>query len=211
MIKRLFNFILDLLEKKDEEELNLEKRDLEFWIQKICPLKLNGHTRSFFEYQDPVIKKALFAIKNRRNEKILEKISEAIGEHLVEELAELSSWSNFNPSIIIAIPPSNKQRGFNQSEEIARAFQKHDVLKHTTFIKHCLIKRKNTPIQHSLPRQKRLLNLKNSMVVKNPDVVKDKDVILVDDITTTGATFIEGVRALESAGVKKVLCIAIAH
>lgn len=211
MIKRLFNFILDLLENKDKEEVALEERDLDFWIQKIHPLKLNDYTRCFFEYQDPLIKKALLAIKHHNNKKILEKISEAMGDYLIEELSELSTWKNFNPSIIIAIPSSSKQRIFNQSEEIAKAINKRLSQENIRYIKHCIIKKRNTPIQHSLPRQKRMVNLKNSMTVKNPDLVRGKDIILVDDITTTGATFTEGIRALELAGAKKILCVAIAH
>jgi len=39
----------------------------------------------------------------------------------------------------------------------------------------------------------------------------NKNIIVIDDITTTGATFKEAKRVLHLAGVKTILCISVAH
>ena len=38
-----------------------------------------------------------------------------------------------------------------------------------------------------------------------------KQIILIDDVLTTGTTFIEAAKTLKKAGVNKVICLAVAH
>ena len=54
-------------------------------------------------------------------------------------------------------------------------------------------------------------NLSDSMKILNPSAVLDRFVVLIDDVTTTGATFAEARCALKAAGAKKIICIAVAH
>ncbi|HEY5383535.1 MAG TPA: phosphoribosyltransferase family protein, partial [Candidatus Paceibacterota bacterium] len=65
--------------------------------------------------------------------------------------------------------------------------------------------------QQGLERHQRLKNVKNSMQVKNPEAVAGRVCIVVDDVTTTGATFAEAKRALKAAGAKEVRLVALAQ
>ena len=70
--------------------------------------------------------------------------------------------------------------------------------------------KKHTLPQQGLERHNRLKNLKNSMTVSDPAKVKGRVCIVVDDVTTTGASFAEAKRALREAGAAEVCCIALA-
>jgi len=210
-MKKILNFILSLLEKKDPETEKLEDETLEFWSSLLKIQKTSVSAMSFFPYQDTDVKRAVLAIKTRNNKTILQNMLNVLYENLVEELSEMKVWQNYEPQILIAIPTSNKHKGFNQSEEIAKHFLKLNQNNDLVFLKNELVKIRITPIQHSLPREKRLKNLKNSMKIKNREKVIGKDILVVDDVTTTGATFEEAIRALKEAGARKVFCIALAH
>lgn len=210
-MKRLFSFILDILEKKDPEIASLENKDVNFWNQLATPKKIGKDTIYFFSYQEKQVKKAILAIKTKNNRTLLGALVQVAAEYMIEELSEMRAWQNFAPEVMIAIPPSSGRKGFNQSEEIAREMIRLNLCDGVQFLKNILIKTKTTPIQHSLPREKRLKNLCNSMAVKTSEKIKGRDILLVDDVTTTGATFKEATRALKKAGAKKVFCIALAH
>jgi predicted amidophosphoribosyltransferase len=70
---------------------------------------------------------------------------------------------------------------------------------------------RHTRPQQGLERHNRLQNLKDSMQVADPAKVKGRVCIVVDDVSTTGASFAEAKRALKAAGAAEVRCIALAQ
>ncbi|MEG2116518.1 MAG: phosphoribosyltransferase family protein, partial [Clostridia bacterium] len=62
--------------------------------------------------------------------------------------------------------------------------------------------------QKTLNFEKRKQNLKNAFLVMGD--VKGKTVLVVDDVTTTGATFDEIAKELKRKGAKRVLTLCIA-
>jgi ComF family protein len=91
-------------------------------------------------------------------------------------------------------------RGFNQSEFIARRFSK---LTQMPLALDLLEKTKDTLPQAGLSRGERLRNLKSSFgVVKNAEV--PARVLLIDDVYTTGSTMAACARALARLGVKEI-------
>ena len=116
--------------------------------------------------------------------------------------ANLSHFKQIDLVIPVAIHASKlKQRGFNQSEMIAKTVSRliNAPLSHSN-----LIKTKNTPPQMRLTKENRLYNLKGSFRVTNTVEVKGKTILLVDDVITTGATFNACVAELVGAGAKEV-------
>ena len=49
------------------------------------------------------------------------------------------------------------------------------------------------------------------MEVLNTTAMKDEGVIIIDDVTTTGSTLAEARCALNKVGIRKILCISVAH
>ena len=104
-----------------------------------------------------------------------------------------------------------KERGHNQTELLCEAALKIFGADTFSYDPTLLQRVVDTKTQQGLERHERLLNVKHSMVVKNPERVKGRICIVVDDVTTTGATFAEARRALREAGASEVRCIALAQ
>ena len=101
-----------------------------------------------------------------------------------------------------------KQRGYNQSELIAKKVaSKIENLKYENNI---LIKAKNTLPQSSLNRKQREQNVKNVYKIINSKKILNKKIILFDDIYTTGNTTKECVKILKENGAREVLVFTIA-
>ncbi len=101
------------------------------------------------------------------------------------------------------------ERGFNQSERIARILSIQtgipflDPLKRT----------RNTMKQATLDRHHRELNVSNAFVVKKDfiEIISGKNIMLIDDVYTTGSTLRECASALTSVGVSEITGWSIAR
>ncbi len=121
-----------------------------------------------------------------------------------------SGFSISSNSLLIPIPLnkySYKDRGFNQAEIIAKQLASSFTVKMLTNV---LIRTKNTKKQFAKNRADRFANLSNAFKVVNVEKLRDRKIILVDDITTSGATFIEATQQLKLCGASSVGCIALA-
>jgi len=106
------------------------------------------------------------------------------------------------PELIIPIPLHKqryKERGFNQSIEIAKTVSK--TLNIPLDIKSC-IRQRNTPHQIDLPAKQRHQNIKNAFLVNHP--IKANHIAILDDVITTGSTANELAKMLKKAGVARV-------
>jgi len=117
-------------------------------------------------------------------------------------------WEN---SVLVPVPMhknKQKERGYNQSEELAKELSK--VLKIPVILNN-LIKIKPTKPQMELKKAERAKNLENAFSIINPAELAGKKVFLVDDVYTTGSTMQECAKTLIRAGAKQVWGIAIAR
>lgn len=121
---------------------------------------------------------------------------------------KFSNRANF---ILLPIPLNKKrqrQRGFNQAEEIAKELAKSLKL---PVLNDVLLKIKSTLPQVELSEKERKENVKDTFLVKNKETIQNKKILLVDDVYTTGSTMEEAARILKEAGAKEVWGIVVAR
>ena len=111
---------------------------------------------------------------------------------------------------IIPVPISKKrrkERGYNQSELIAKELAKNLQIGYN---KNCLFKTKNVIEQSKLNKEERQKNIQGVYEIRNPKQNKDQKIILLDDIYTTGSTVKECSRILTKGQPKKIGIFTIA-
>jgi ComF family protein len=107
-------------------------------------------------------------------------------------------------ALLIPIPlhPSRQaQRGFNQSELLARRL---GALWRIPVANRALRRVSSTKPQTELRRVERRRNVRNAFALAQPDAIAGRHVLLIDDIYTTGATVAEAARVLRRGGAGKV-------
>lgn len=170
---------------------------------------------ALFDYSHPLVKEIIWEVKYAGNSILASKMGEILYDTIMEELQDKNVLAKFHSVLLMPLPISGKrrfERGWNQAELLAKAIKSCDQSHNFKYMPGQLVKIIHTESQtRAANKRERRENLTNSMQVINPESVAEKYVVLVDDVTTTGSTFAEARRALKAAGVKKILCIAVAH
>lgn len=115
-----------------------------------------------------------------------------------------------NYDIIIPVPVHKnrkKQRGYNQTELIARKIGTELKI---DMQKNILIKIQNTKPQSTLNKENRKKNAKDAYKAQNENKIYGKNILLLDDIYTTGSTANECSKILRLAGANKIGVLTIA-
>jgi ComF family protein len=99
------------------------------------------------------------------------------------------------------------QRGFNQSEDLAREIGK----KWNVPVRNVIRRKKATRPQAGLTNAKRRLNMSGAFRVPRGRSLAGMRVLLVDDVVTTGATASACARVLKRAGAAHVALLALAR
>ena len=173
-----------------------------------CLLKINRPDTPFLKgvhiaanYQDMVLKKALWMLKYQGVKQLAKPLAQLIKERIWKKL-ETENW------LVVPVPLSKKKlrrRGYNQAELIAKELSDNicaDVL----------FKKFHTKSQVEVKdREERLANIVGSFEVRSPRAIRGEKIILIDDVLTTGATMREAKKVLKQAGAKKVAGVVVAR
>ncbi|HVZ19136.1 MAG TPA: ComF family protein [Terriglobales bacterium] len=139
--------------------------------------------------------------------------AEVLGRMLGEAVTDLVPDFSDTAPVVIPVPLHTtklRQRGFNQSELIARAMIKQRPLGlQLQLAPELLIRKRETQSQVGYTRQQRLANLHGAFAAN--DAVAERDILLVDDVFTTGTTVSECARVLRRAGARKVWVATVAR
>lgn len=193
-----------------------ERASLHGTIHPVCQTRysLDGLFSAFF--YEGVIKKAIHYFKYRPYlSDFGEELFKLLEKSLKNNSANLISQAlTFEKPLIVPIPlykKREKERGYNQSEVIARLMAKKFKL---SYCPDLLIRVKPTKPQAKLKVEERLKNIKNAFYL-NPYykllATNYKNIVLIDDIWTTGITLKTCGNLLKRKGFKKVWGLTLAR
>ena len=138
-----------------------------------------------------------------------------LGRMLAEVVTGLENAMPPGTIAVVAVPlhlRKRAQRGFNQSDLIARAALKQ-LARPERFqeLTNVLIRRRETDSQIGLTRHQRRESLRGAFAVVDPERLTKRDVLLVDDVFTTGTTVSECARVLRRSGANRVWVATVAR
>lgn len=138
-----------------------------------------------------------------------------LGRMLSDAIAVLEPHFAGARILVVPVPLHSRklrQRGFNQSELIARVALKLKVdPQHFELHSGILERRRETMSQIGLSSHQRRENMRGAFGVLKPEAVKGNTILLVDDVFTTGTTLSECARVLRRAGASKVYVATVAR
>lgn len=178
------------------------------------PLAIDTDDRritAVFDYGHKLVAGAIRNLKYHRRSEQMQELTREAFPHIMDTLSELLQSTTQETLILVPIPQhrhKQHERGFNQSLLIAQWIALmlpgsvvSPLLSKTTY---------TTPQAHIKNKSLRFKNAAHAMTAReqlNPTMLY----IVIDDVTTTGATFLEAIRALKASGATKIHCIALAH
>lgn len=164
-------------------------------------LKALTRLRSAVAYEGP-IEQAVHRFKYQGWRLVAEPLAVLLAERIVVE--------GLAAGYVVAVPlhrDRQRQRGFNQSELLARQLKKQLALKAPPGQ---LVRTRPTPPQVGHDRRWRLENVKDAFRWRG-GALQGQSILLVDDVATTGATLDACASALREVGSGPVIGVSVAR
>ncbi len=180
------------------------------------PRALSATTATLFDYRNPIVKKAIWALKYSRRKAIGVYFGTALYREFFKQLS-YGTKKTTEEILIIPIPASEKAlstRGYNHAGIIAKTIVRAGAADGLRLVLRddILVKKKEVgPQAHTRRKSDREKNVHNVFDCKDGEDITGKTVILIDDVITTGSTVTEAKRALKLHHPKRILAIAVAH
>jgi len=124
--------------------------------------------------------------------------------------AFFDSWKRDDFDFITAIPlhpKRRRERGFNQSELLARALERETGIPRVRVLRRVAPTRPQVGLSNAQRRE----NTRNAFRCVRPARITGRRILLIDDVMTTGATASSAAQALQTAGAKKVSVLTAAR
>lgn len=174
--------------------------------KKICHAEMPYLLAAAGPYDDPVLKLLIHALKFRGMKNAAEPIADILARYLADAGADLAGY------LIVPLPLHRRrrnQRGFNQTEEIARHLARRMHLEIRTDI---LVRDRHTmPQTETAGVAERRRNIAGCFSVAHPEDIARRDIVILDDVTTSGATLGEAAAALKAAGARRMIGLVAAR
>lgn len=177
----------------------------------LAPPIADSSVYAVFAYSNTIVERSIRDLKYYHREEAALTLMKNAVPYIAEFLSNTIQVVTDTPIVFVPIPQHRRKldmRGYNQSERLASILSQS--------IPHSSLEILLTKYRQTIPQAKiqkrsfRLQNVKDSMrPIKKPN--PKAIYVLVDDVTTTGATFAEANRALLNVGATKILSVALAH
>jgi ComF family protein len=168
---------------------------------------------SLFHYKDDRVRALIWELKYKENTLPLDSIGKVLYEEIISVISDVIMFDNDAKFVLLPIPITRDrriERGYNQSEYIAKAILENDVEHNLLYAPQWFQKIRETPKQsRSESKAERMMNLKDCFEADGR--LLGKYIILIDDVVTTGTTLLEAKNTLLEVGVKDVFAFTIAH
>lgn len=214
-LKKYLNIILDSIAPRREKAVLVENINWETIhdLKPAPPVEHKPWIHPLFHYKDPIVKAIVWELKYKENTLSLQYIGKVFYEEILPIVSDILLFNSSAQFLLMPIPISTSrkiERGYNQSEYIAKAILSYDTEHLLLYAPQWLEKIKDTEIQSkSASRSERIRNLIDCFRA-NPQV-EDKYIILIDDVVTTGCTLSEARSTLLTAGAREIIAFTIAH
>jgi ComF family protein len=218
MLKNFMNFLEVFVDtilpprKNFEIVRNLEENDI-FSLPKAENVEKMDWIHPLFSYKDKRVKAIVWELKYRNNTRPLETLGKAMFEEIVALMSDIILFDSDAKFLLIPIPITTKrrsERGYNQSEYIAKSILENDIGHFLLYAPQWFTKVKETQRQSwSISKKERVENLSGCFSA-DPKVAGHY-IILIDDVTTTGSTLSEARKTLLPLGTRSVYAFTIAH
>lgn len=218
MLKNISNFFIkilnlvlpprsdfDIVQKLNEENINnLPKAENQSEMDWIHPI---------FQYKNNIVRAIIWELKYKQNTLPLQHIGKIMYDEIISLVSDILIFDSDAKFLLIPIPITNSrriERGYNQSEFIAKSILENDLSRTLLYAPQWLWKIRETLKQSQTEsKRERMLNLIGSFEA-DPHVA-GKYVILIDDVVTTGSTLSEAHFTLTQVGAHKVFAFTVAH
>jgi competence protein ComFC len=131
--------------------------------------------------------------------------AEPLADALAGAVADIASCDAVVP--VPLHPARFRQRGFNQSQLLARQLTRLSGI----HIMEPLARSRHTSAQATLPAESRLSNVAGAFALTRGANVEGLSLLLIDDVITTGATLVTCAEVLLKAGAKSVSAATLAR
>lgn len=157
--------------------------------------------RSCFRY-DENVRKLVLGIKLQR----LSSLTEPLGHHLAGLIAE--HRLDADALVPVALPPMRQRdRGFNQSRELARHVSKRTGMP----VLDALVRKAGQPQAQGMNAVQRRANVRDAFSLRPGAVIEGRTLLLIDDVATTGSTLDACARTLLAGGAAMVRAATVAR
>ena len=154
---------------------------------------------------------AVQALKYGRRTELVEPLAKALYTAFAQAQAsiQLDSIQLDGRQILVTAVPlhksKKKERGFNQSELLARHLASFCALTYRPLLQ----RHRQTRAQFGLSKVERFSNLEGAISCTDPKLIAGRTVLVVDDVVTSGATALACSRSLMAAGANRVIVLAL--
>ena len=139
-------------------------------------------------------------------------LAEPLAKLIIPRLTAIAPLAQLQKNAVLIPVPLHKrrmrQRGFNQSLEIAQIIEKYTGI----LVMDILVRHRFTRTQTKLPPELREGNMNDAFALKEINKLNNRRFfIIIDDVTTTGSTLSAAAKPLKEVGVKEIWGAVVAR